>query len=72
MNRSVLLLVLCIGLFFGSIASIMAYLITYEEYAKHFLNKREPVLYALQSALFAFLIFVAIACLAGVALSLSL
>jgi purine-cytosine permease-like protein len=72
MNRSVLMLVLFVGLFFGSIASIMAYLITYEEYTKHFLEKRKPVLYAFQSAFFTFVVFVVIVCLVGAVLAMSL
>ncbi|MBE3559975.1 MAG: hypothetical protein IMW89_12215 [Ktedonobacteraceae bacterium] len=59
------LLVLAIGAIFGSIGSLMAFLITYDEYSHHYLSRREPLLAGLQTALFAFLVFMALSCLTG-------
>jgi hypothetical protein len=46
-----------IGGGFGALAGLMAFLITYEEYARHYIDKRSPWIMALQSALFTFVVF---------------
>ena len=71
MSHAVLMLMLFLGLFFGGVASIMAFLITYEEYTRHFLDRRKPLLFALQSALITFLVFFVLIFLIGIVLSIS-
>jgi O-antigen/teichoic acid export membrane protein len=46
-----------IGTLAGCLAGIMAYLITYEEYSHHFIDKKRPRRMALEAALLAFAIF---------------
>ena len=50
-------LFLGIGLIFGAIAALMAYLITYNEWIHHYTTKKEPRKIALEAAVFAFLFF---------------
>jgi RsiW-degrading membrane proteinase PrsW (M82 family) len=45
---------------FALIGSIMAYLITYNEYIHHYQTKKEPKKMALDSAIFTFVIFSAL------------
>jgi len=42
---------------FTLIGSIMAYLITYNEYMRHYQTKKEPRKIALEAAVFAFVLF---------------
>jgi hypothetical protein len=42
---------------FVLIGSIMAYLITYNEYMRHYQTKKEPRKIALEAAVFAFVLF---------------
>jgi hypothetical protein len=58
-------MVLSIGAVFGVFASIMAFLITYEEYMHHYIGKREPLIASFQTALFTFFVFVGLALLVG-------
>jgi hypothetical protein len=62
-------MVLSIGAVFGFFASIMAFLITYEEYAHHYLGKREPLIASFQTAIFTFFVFVGLALVVGWLLS---
>jgi len=55
-----------IGLFFSFMAAIMAYIITYREYLHHYLDKRDTFRTAMKSAIFAFLVFLAISILLAV------
>jgi len=48
---------LVIGLFFGLIGAIMAFLITYEEYSHHYADKRKSFKHAIQTAIFTFAVF---------------
>jgi len=53
-----------IGLGFSVLAGLAAFLITYEEWSRHYPSKREPLRHALNAAVFAFLVFVALTLLA--------
>jgi hypothetical protein len=58
-------LFLGIGLIFGSLAGLMAYLITYNEYTRHYQTKKEPRKMALEAAVFTFFFFFILALLIG-------
>jgi len=45
---------------FALIAAVMAYLISYNEWMHHYPTKKEPRKIALESAVFAFIVFIAI------------
>jgi len=53
-------LLLSLGAF---LASLMAFLITYEEYSHHYVGKQEPVKAALEAAAFTFCVFVVLSLL---------
>lgn len=55
-----LYLLLTIGLIFGSLGAIMAYLITYKEWEHHYPSKKIPRRMALETALFTLVFFLAI------------
>ena len=57
-----------VGLVFGFLAAIMAYLITYEEYTHHFADTKEPRRLAGRTAFFTFVVFLVLAVLAGLVL----
>jgi heme/copper-type cytochrome/quinol oxidase subunit 2 len=59
------LVFLVIGGFFGFLAALMAYLITYNEWMHHYSTKKEPRKMALEIAVFTFVFFIAIAIIAG-------
>jgi len=61
-------LMLILGAMFSLLAGTMAFLITYNEYSKHFKDRRKAVLAALQTAVVAFLFFVALSLVAGLVL----
>ena len=60
-------IVLYIG--FGSIpgffASLIAFIVTYDEYSKHYVDKRMPRRLALEAALFAFFVVLLLAIITG-------
>jgi len=53
-----------ISLCFSLVGAIMAFLITYEEYAHHYTDKRRPFQHAMQTAIFTFIIFLLLTVLA--------
>ena len=59
---------LMIGIIFSPLAALMAFLITYSEYSKHYVEKRTPMLMSLRSALFTFVFFMLLA--VGIGLTL--
>ncbi|OGC78145.1 MAG: hypothetical protein A2Z27_01455 [candidate division Zixibacteria bacterium RBG_16_50_21] len=63
------LLFVLIGAIFGFLAALGAFLITFEEYKKHFLAGSRPFHEAFRTALLTFFIFVALAFIAGYILS---
>jgi len=65
MNNSSLDLFFAIGGIFGFLASLMAYLITYNEYMHHYQTKKEPRKMATESAIVAFVFFFLISLFAG-------
>jgi H+/Cl- antiporter ClcA len=58
-------LFLGIGVVFGFLASLMAYLITYNEWVHHYPTKKEPRKIALEAAIFTFIFFFLISLIAG-------
>jgi len=53
-----------ISLTFSLIGSIMAFLITYEEYTHHYSDKKRPFQHAMQTAIFTFIFFLVLTFLA--------
>jgi len=39
------------------IAAVMAFLITYEEYSHHYTDKKKPLKFAFEAAIFTFIVF---------------
>lgn len=62
-------LVLLIGLVFSPIAGLMAFLITYHEYRRHYADKQQPLKIALEAALFTFAFFMIVSVIVGIALN---
>ena len=50
-------MVVFIAAIFGCLAALMAYLITYNEYAHHFNDKREVIKTAVKTAIITFIFF---------------
>lgn len=63
--KPIMIIMSIVGLFFGFLAAVMAYLITYEEYTHHFADTKEPKRLAMRTAIFAFTFFLSIAILGG-------
>jgi len=59
-------LFLIIGMVFSPIAAIMAFIITYEEYRRHYNEKQKPFRIALNSAIVTFIVFMLISVLGGI------
>ncbi len=64
-------LFLAVGLVFGVLAGMMAFLITYEEYSHHHFDRGRLVRTSFEAALFAFLVILALALAAGFFTNLS-
>ncbi len=60
---------LLIGSVIGLFAGLMAFLITYEEYARHYPDRSKPLRLALEAAVFAFFVFLALSVAAGFVLT---
>jgi len=58
-----------LGGFFGFVGSIMAFIIAYDEYRRHFRDKSKPFWMAFEIAVLAFLVLVAISVIVGFVLS---
>jgi len=58
-----------VGLIFAGIAALMAFAITYAEYAQHYLSRKEPFYESMRAALFTFVVFLALSCLIGFCLA---
>jgi len=54
-----------IGIMFGSIAGLMAFIITWREYERHKFTDKRLFKESFQTAIFAFLIFLALSILTG-------
>lgn len=57
-----------IDLLFSLIAACVAFGITYNEYAHHYPTKKEPLKFALDSAVFTFIVFIILGVLGIIAL----
>jgi amino acid permease len=64
----VLTIVSVIGVFFGFLAAILAYVILYGEYTHHFADSAKPHRMALQGAVVTFLVFVVLSIVFGYAM----
>jgi putative effector of murein hydrolase len=60
--------VLFIGVVFGGIAAIMAFLISYEEYMHHFPDRKTVIRMSLEPALLAFAVFLVLGVILAVTL----
>ena len=58
-----------LGIIPGLLAGLIAFLITYEEYRHHYLDRRAPLRHGLQAAAFAAGVFVLLTILVGWALT---
>ena len=56
---------LLIGSVVGLFAGLMAFLITYEEYARHYVERQKPLRLALEAAAFAFFVFLVLSVVVG-------
>ncbi len=66
MNSPLTTLFLSIGLIFGFLAGVIAYLILYGEYVHHFMgDTKRPRKMALQGAIFTFIFFFLLSLIAG-------
>jgi len=65
MQANLFSMLVVIGAVFSLLAAAMAYLITYAEYEKHFLDKRKPKLMALEAAVIIFVLFMIITIVAA-------
>lgn len=61
--RPLLGITFIISLTFSLIGAVMAFLITYEEYAHHYADKKRPFRHAMQTAIFTFIVFFILAVL---------
>jgi len=48
---------LLIGLMLCPIAAVMAFLITYDEYSRHYTDKKKPLKLAFEAAIITFIVF---------------
>jgi hypothetical protein len=60
---------LLIGMVIGLFAGLMAFLITYEEYSRHYLQRKKTLRLALEAAAFAFFVFLVLSVIAGFVLT---
>ena len=56
METSSMPVLIVVGLFLIPIGALMAFLITYEEFSHHFMDKKKAVKYAIKDAVIAFII----------------
>ena len=54
-----------IGLIFSPLAAFIAFIITYEEYTHHFIDKKKAFEHGLQMAFITFVVFIIVSLLAG-------
>ncbi len=59
------MLFIFLGIVFGLLGSLAAFFITYEEYQRHFSDNKKVLRHSLETAAFAFFIFLGIAMLVG-------
>ena len=56
---------LVLGFSFSFIAGLAAFLISYEEYSRHYKDKRKAFQLSLKTAIFAFMVFLILAIIIG-------
>ena len=56
---------LVLGFSFSFIAGLAAFLISYEEYSRHYRDKRKAFLLSVKTAIFAFVVFLVLAIIIG-------
>ena len=66
---SSILLYLGFGSIPGFFASLIAFIVTYDEYTKHYVDKRMPFRLALEAAIFAFIVVLLLAIITGFVLT---
>ena len=69
MNIRLIELAAIFGAFFGFFGSIMAFIIAYDEYKRHFRDRSKPIWMALEMAILAFFVFVTLSIIVGYVLS---
>jgi K+-sensing histidine kinase KdpD len=62
---SSILLYISYGSIPGFFASLIAFIVTYDEYTKHYVEKKMPFRLALEAALFAFFVVLVLAIITG-------
>jgi hypothetical protein len=67
--KGIMAITFIVSFFFGLIASLMAFLITYQEFTHHYPDKGKPFRLAMQAAIFAFVFFLAVTIVAVLLLS---
>lgn len=65
-KMEVFYLLLIIGLIFGSLGALMAYLITYKEWMRHYTSPKVPRRMALETAIFTFIFFLVVCMIVGI------
>jgi len=65
MNYAIIKLVAVIGAIYSLLAALIAYIITYQEYIRHFPDNRVPRKMALRAAVAAFVFFMLLSLSAG-------
>ncbi len=53
------------GMVVGLFAGLMAFLIGYDEYSRHYLERQKPLRLALEMAVFAFFVFLVLSVIVG-------
>ncbi len=56
---------IAIGLALSLLAALAAFLITYEEWSHHYTSKREPLKFAIEASIVAFVVFMILTILAS-------
>ncbi|MDI6829148.1 MAG: hypothetical protein QME62_11770 [Armatimonadota bacterium] len=56
---------IAIGLVLSILAALAAFLITYEEWSHHYTSKREPLKFAIEASIVAFVVFMVLTILAS-------
>jgi len=60
---------LFLGIVPGLLAGLLAFVITYDEYSRHYIDRRRPLRLALEAAVFAFFVFLALSVATGFVLT---
>jgi len=60
---------LFLGIVPGLLAGLLAFVITYDEYSRHYTDRKRPLRMALEAAAFAFFVFLALSVATGFVLT---